>query len=216
MQERVFFMSEQEEPLRRRVALKVLKPGMDTKSVIARFESKRQALAMMDHPNIAEPGDGQLVLGAIRGRLAGKPARAAFRDGAENGDRGEGRSPHDLGIWAQGKFERPSRSRVYCLMNDVISLACLVGLAGLPLAVLGLRATRPRLMPWWAVFSIVVGLGWVLVIVGAMLQGTKGGGAGHVRALFLGWALVLIWFAPWLLGYAIIQFFRRRHASRSA
>ena len=76
MQERVFFMSEQEEPLRRRVALKVLKPGMDTKSVIARFESKRQALAMMDHPNIAEPGDGQLVLGAIRRRLTGKHARA--------------------------------------------------------------------------------------------------------------------------------------------
>ncbi|MBI4323828.1 MAG: protein kinase [Chloroflexi bacterium] len=50
----VVFMAEQEEPLRRRVALKVLKPGMDTKSVIARFESERQALALMDHPNIAK------------------------------------------------------------------------------------------------------------------------------------------------------------------
>jgi WD40 repeat protein/serine/threonine protein kinase len=48
------FMAEQEEPVRRRVALKVLKPGMDTKSVIARFETERQALAMMDHPNIAK------------------------------------------------------------------------------------------------------------------------------------------------------------------
>src|SRR5688572_28555862 len=50
----VVFMAEQEEPVRRRVALKVLKPGMDTKSVIARFESERQALALMDHPNIAK------------------------------------------------------------------------------------------------------------------------------------------------------------------
>jgi serine/threonine protein kinase/tetratricopeptide (TPR) repeat protein len=48
------FMAEQEEPVRRRVALKVIKLGMDTKSVIARFEAERQALAMMDHPNIAK------------------------------------------------------------------------------------------------------------------------------------------------------------------
>ncbi len=47
------FMAEQEEPVRRRVALKVIKLGMDTKSVIARFQAERQALAMMDHPNIA-------------------------------------------------------------------------------------------------------------------------------------------------------------------
>src|SRR6516165_3466917 len=47
------YMAEQEEPVRRRVALKVIKLGMDTKSVIARFEAERQALAMMDHPNIA-------------------------------------------------------------------------------------------------------------------------------------------------------------------
>lgn len=50
----VVFMAEQEAPVRRRAALKVLKPGMDTKSVIARFEVERQALAMMDHPNIAK------------------------------------------------------------------------------------------------------------------------------------------------------------------
>jgi eukaryotic-like serine/threonine-protein kinase len=47
------YMAEQEEPVRRRVALKILKLGMDTKQVIARFEAERQALAMMDHPNIA-------------------------------------------------------------------------------------------------------------------------------------------------------------------
>ena len=50
----VVYMAEQEEPVRRRIALKVIKLGMDTKSVIARFEAERQALAMMDHPNIAK------------------------------------------------------------------------------------------------------------------------------------------------------------------
>ena len=49
----VVYMAEQERPVRRRVALKVIKLGMDTKTVIARFEAERQALAMMDHPNIA-------------------------------------------------------------------------------------------------------------------------------------------------------------------
>jgi serine/threonine protein kinase len=48
------FMAEQQEPVQRRVALKVIKPGMDTRQVIARFEAERQALAMMDHPNIAK------------------------------------------------------------------------------------------------------------------------------------------------------------------
>ncbi len=53
----VVYMAEQEEGVRRRVALKVIKPGMDTKSVIARFEAERQALALMDHPNIAKVFD---------------------------------------------------------------------------------------------------------------------------------------------------------------
>jgi serine/threonine protein kinase len=50
----VVYMAEQEEPVRRRVALKVIKLGMDTKQVVARFEAERQALALMDHPNIAK------------------------------------------------------------------------------------------------------------------------------------------------------------------
>ena len=50
----VVYMAEQQEPVRRRLALKVIKLGMDTKSVIARFEAERQALALMDHPNIAK------------------------------------------------------------------------------------------------------------------------------------------------------------------
>ena len=48
------FMAEQTQPVSRRVALKIIKAGMDSKSVIARFEAERQALAMMDHPNIAK------------------------------------------------------------------------------------------------------------------------------------------------------------------
>ncbi len=50
----VVYMAEQTHPLKRRVALKIIKPGMDTKQVVARFEAERQALAMMDHPNIAK------------------------------------------------------------------------------------------------------------------------------------------------------------------
>jgi WD40 repeat protein len=48
------FMAEQAEPVRRKVALKIIKPGMDSKQVVARFEVERQALSMMDHPNIAK------------------------------------------------------------------------------------------------------------------------------------------------------------------
>ena len=52
------FMAEQTEPVHRKVALKIIKLGMDTKQVVARFEAERQALAMMDHPNIAKVLDG--------------------------------------------------------------------------------------------------------------------------------------------------------------
>lgn len=99
-------------------------------------------------------------------------------------------------------------------MNDVISAACLVVLAVLPLVVLGLRAARPRLMPWWAAFLLVVGLGWGLLIVSALVNESAKGGSGHVGALFLGWAIMLVWFAPWLLAYAVFQFVRRRRAMR--
>src|SRR6266700_2342572 len=71
----VVYMAEQEAPVRRRVAVKIIKPGMDTNSVIARFEAERQALAMMDHPNIAkvfeagatESGRPYFVMELIRG-----------------------------------------------------------------------------------------------------------------------------------------------------
>src|SRR5687768_12810348 len=50
----VVYMAEQLHPVRRKVALKIIKPGMDSGQVIARFEAERQALTMMDHPNIAK------------------------------------------------------------------------------------------------------------------------------------------------------------------
>jgi serine/threonine protein kinase/tetratricopeptide (TPR) repeat protein len=54
----VVFMAEQTQPVRRKVALKVLKPGMDTRQVVARFEAERQVLAILDHPHIAKVHDG--------------------------------------------------------------------------------------------------------------------------------------------------------------
>src|SRR5262245_38511245 len=54
----VVYMAEQTQPIARRVALKIIKPGMDTRQVIARFEAERQALALMDHVNIARVLDG--------------------------------------------------------------------------------------------------------------------------------------------------------------
>jgi serine/threonine protein kinase len=71
----VVYMAEQEQPIRRRVALKIIKPGMDSKQVIARFEAERQALALMDHQNIArvfdagttETGRPYFVMELVRG-----------------------------------------------------------------------------------------------------------------------------------------------------
>src|SRR5579859_4425458 len=57
------FVAEQQQPVRRKVALKVIKPGMDTRNVVARFEAERQALALMDHPNIAKVFDGGQTAG---------------------------------------------------------------------------------------------------------------------------------------------------------
>jgi serine/threonine protein kinase len=59
----VVYVAEQERPVRRKVALKVIKPGMDTREVISRFEAERQALALMDHPNIAKVLDAGTTAG---------------------------------------------------------------------------------------------------------------------------------------------------------
>jgi eukaryotic-like serine/threonine-protein kinase len=57
----IVYMAEQAVPLRRRVAVKIIKPGLDTRQVIARFEAERQALALMDHPNIARVFDAGAI-----------------------------------------------------------------------------------------------------------------------------------------------------------
>ena len=95
----VVYVAEQTQPVRRKVALKIIKPGMDTKQVIARFEAERQALAMMDHPNIAkvldagatESGRPYFVMELVRGipiteycdreRLSIRRAAGAVRPG---------------------------------------------------------------------------------------------------------------------------------------
>ena len=74
----VVYAAEQEKPVRRKVALKIIKLGMDTKQVIARFEAERQALAMMDHPNVAqvfdagatETGRPDFIMGSVSGCLS--------------------------------------------------------------------------------------------------------------------------------------------------
>ena len=66
------FVAEQQHPIRRKVALKIIKPGMDTRDVIARFEAERQALALMDHSNIARVFDAGTT----------ETGRPYFRDGA--------------------------------------------------------------------------------------------------------------------------------------
>jgi eukaryotic-like serine/threonine-protein kinase len=67
------FMAEQQHPVRRKVAVKVLKPGMDTRQVIARFEAERQALALMDHPNIARVLEAGATPGEPGSLGAGRP-----------------------------------------------------------------------------------------------------------------------------------------------
>jgi WD40 repeat protein/serine/threonine protein kinase len=74
------YMAEQQQPVRRKVALKIIKPGMDSRQVIARFEAERQALAMMDHQNIARVLDAGTTGGVEGGgwRVAGREENETF------------------------------------------------------------------------------------------------------------------------------------------
>src|SRR5512137_1679427 len=82
----VVFMAEQLEPVQRKVALKIIKAGMDTREVIARFEAERQALALMDHPNIAKIYDAGVTGGPLTPSLAPSAATARQR-GESEGER---------------------------------------------------------------------------------------------------------------------------------
>jgi len=83
------WMAEQKAPVKRRVALKIIKLGMDTKQVVARFEAERQALALMDHPNIARVFDGgatdtgrpYFVMELVRGIRIGQQRHCRIFDG---------------------------------------------------------------------------------------------------------------------------------------
>ena len=67
------YMAEQTQPVQRKVALKIIKPSMDGSQVLARFEAERQALALMDHPNIAKVFDGGTTKGEPGGVSPGRP-----------------------------------------------------------------------------------------------------------------------------------------------
>src|SRR5881409_3624145 len=87
----VVYMAEQQEPVRRRVALKIIKLGMDTRSVIARFEAERQALALMDHPNIARVFDGGSTERPLTPSLSPVPSGG---EGARRAGEGAAAHPH--------------------------------------------------------------------------------------------------------------------------
>ena len=77
----VVYLAEQTEPVRRKVALKILKPGMDTRQIVARFEAERQALAIMDHPNIAKVFDGGSTEPAAQARVNAESLACAAGSG---------------------------------------------------------------------------------------------------------------------------------------
>ncbi len=104
----IVFMAEQLEPLRRKVALKVLKPGMNTRQVIARFEAERQALAMMDHPNIAK------VLDAGTTGEGGRDQESGVRK-QETGNSGQETS----NLSPVSRLLSPSAGRPYFVMELV-------------------------------------------------------------------------------------------------
>ena len=74
----VVYVAEQTEPVKRRVALKMIKPGLDTRQVVARFEAERQALALMDHPNIARFYDAGVT--DVSGQRSAAPANLLTSD----------------------------------------------------------------------------------------------------------------------------------------
>ena len=96
------WVAKQTEPVKRKVALKLIKAGMDSKAVLARFEQERQALAMMDHPNIARVLDGGLT--ADR-----RPLHTATEDRCGRHGRGVGRPAVRTGQAQGGPQARQGR-----------------------------------------------------------------------------------------------------------
>jgi hypothetical protein len=101
-------------------------------------------------------------------------------------------------------------------MKEILSRICLIVFALLPVVVLGLRVAFPRRMPWWAVVLIAVAGGWAVALVSAMLNEGPESGAGHVGALFFGWAIAFLWFLPWWILYGVVQLVRQWSARSPA
>jgi kynurenine formamidase len=96
----VVYLAEQEQPVRRRIALKIIKPGVDSAQVIARFESERQALALMDHPHIAKVlGAGKWGLECVANLSKLPPAGATVFVGAPKVIGASGGPTRVLAVW---------------------------------------------------------------------------------------------------------------------
>jgi len=109
----IVYLAEQNKPVKRRVALKIIKVGMDTREVVARFEAERQALAMMDHPNIAKVFDA----GATDSPLTRLPGTLSPSGGKGRGERTAGYPRPSDGRGAGG--EGLSAGRPYFVMELV-------------------------------------------------------------------------------------------------
>jgi serine/threonine protein kinase/predicted negative regulator of RcsB-dependent stress response len=110
----VVYVAEQQKPVRRRVALKIIKPGMDSRQVVARFEAERQALAMMDHPNIAKVFDGGAIGEVASGQLI--VARKEVASGQWSVAREENQDP---GLLATSHSSLATPVRPYFVMELV-------------------------------------------------------------------------------------------------
>ncbi|MBE7502870.1 MAG: hypothetical protein HS113_21830 [Verrucomicrobiales bacterium] len=129
----VVYVAEQTEPVRRRVALKIIKLGMDTKQVVARFEAERQALAMMDHPNIAKVFDAGTTDG---GKFEVRKSKS------EGSPKSESRSPKSESRSPKSEGSPKSESRSPKLGVSTSPFALRISTFALRPPTFGLR-TRP-------------------------------------------------------------------------
>ena len=99
----VVYMAEQKQPIKRRVALKIIKVGMDTREVVARFEAERQALALMDHPNIAKVFDAGITERPLTSGSAGVPPAGCLLVGETELTGEDAGAPRQLRAQGQGE-----------------------------------------------------------------------------------------------------------------
>src|SRR5688500_4965550 len=117
----VVYMAEQTKPVERRVALKIIKPGMDTRQVIARFEAERQALALMDHPNIAKVLDAGTTGTGTKSAAPTFVHSAVANHQARQAQAAPANSASDLGTFAMGVASEPEFGQRTCPTAGPIS-----------------------------------------------------------------------------------------------